>query len=106
MSRTSGHIVGNLRKYVATGSPTMTFEVGDATTYAPATLSFSIVAIAGDLTVSTTPGDHSALASSAIDPAASVNRFWTLSGPSILFSSFDATFTFGAGDVDAGADTC
>ena len=105
VSRTSGHVVGNLRKFVAAGSPSLTFEVGDAGQYAPVTVAFSSVSTPGDLTVKATAGEHSAVASSSIDPAQSANRFWTLTGPSLVFSSFNGTFGFGPADLDAGADT-
>jgi hypothetical protein len=105
VSRTSGHIVGNLRKQVPTGAPSLTYEVGDATQYAPVALSFSSVTVAADLTLSTTGGDHAALAGSSIDPTQSANRFWTLSSPGLGFTDFAATFNFGATDIDAGADT-
>ncbi|HEY8136071.1 MAG TPA: cadherin-like domain-containing protein, partial [Candidatus Limnocylindrales bacterium] len=105
VSRTSGHIVGNMRKHVATGAAVVTFEIGDATQYAPVTLTFASVDVAGDLIASTTAGDHTALASSAIDPAQSVNRFWSMSAIGLSFTTASADFTFGAGDLDAGADT-
>jgi autotransporter-associated beta strand protein len=105
VSRTSGQVVGNLRKYVGTGAPSLTFEIGGAGQYAPVTVAFSSVTAAGNLTASTTAGDHPALGSSSIDPTASANRYWTLSNAGIAFTDFTATFTFGAGDLDAGADT-
>jgi hypothetical protein len=44
VTRTSGHVVGNLRKSVATGTPvSRTFEIGTGSTYAPATVAFSSV---------------------------------------------------------------
>ena len=104
VSRSSGHIVGNLRKYVPTGAPEVTFEVGDDGQYAPVTVTFGSVSLAGDLTASTTAGDHSALASSAIDPTQSANRFWTMTASGLLFTDAAAQFTFGEGDLDAGAD--
>ena len=86
--RTSGEVVGTLTKYVPTGSPTVTFEVGDASTYTPATLVFNSVSVAGDVSASTTPGDHPQIATSTIDPAQSVNRYWTLSGSTIVFTTY------------------
>jgi fibronectin-binding autotransporter adhesin len=105
VSRTSGHIVGDLGKYVPTGAPAVTYEVGDATQYAPVTVMFSNVSVAGTLIASTTGGDHANLASSAIDPAQSANRFWTLSSVGLSFTDANAAFTFGAADLDVGADT-
>jgi hypothetical protein len=105
VSRTSGHVVGNLRKNVATGAPTRTFEIGDATNYTPVALSFASVTVAGDLTASTAGSEQANLATSTISPQRSVNRNWTLTNSGITFTNCTATFTFTAGDVDAGAST-
>ena len=60
VTRTNGQVVGVLTKYIPAGSPAVTFEVGDATRYTPVSLSFNSVTSAGDLSVSTTTGDHPA----------------------------------------------
>jgi hypothetical protein len=104
VSRTSGHVVGSLRKYVATGSPTVTFEIGDAGAYTPVSVVFTSVTAAGDLTASTTSGEHPAIASAPVDGAQDANRWWTLTS-GLTFTTASATFTFVAGDLDAGADT-
>ncbi len=105
VSRTSGHVNGNLRKFVGTGSPSVTFEVGDATSYSPAVAAFTNVTASGDLTVSATAGNQPQLASSTLDPTRMAHRYWTLSGPGLAFTSYAGTFTFVPGDVDAGANT-
>ena len=104
VSRTSGHVIGNFKKYVATGPTSVTFEVGDAGAYAPVTVAFANVSAAGDLTAGSTAGDHPAIGTSALDPSKSANRFWTLVNAGIAFSTYDATFTFVAGDLDPGVD--
>jgi uncharacterized repeat protein (TIGR01451 family) len=105
VSRTSGHVVGNLRKNVATGVTSRTFEVGDASNYVPVTVSFASVTTAGDLIVSTTNGDHPNIGSSTIIPSKSVNQYWTLTNSGIVFTNYSATFNFVAGDLDAGVST-
>ncbi|MBI5214479.1 MAG: hypothetical protein HY960_01865, partial [Ignavibacteriae bacterium] len=104
VSRTSGYVVGNLQKYISTGSPTMTFEIGDVSNYAPPSLAFSNVTSAGNVIASTTNGDHPQIASSGIDATKSVNRYWSLTNSGTTFTTSDATFNFVSGDVDAGAD--
>ena len=105
VSRTTGYVVGNFEKHFATGAPSQAFEVGDASTYAPVTVAFASVSAAGDLTVSTTAGDHPAIGSSTLDPAETANRFWTLTNSGITSTTYSATFTFVAGDLDPGLDT-
>ena len=103
VSRTGGYVVGNLAKYVSIGSPPLTFEVGDATSYVPAVISFAGVSVAGTLTVSTTSGDHTNIATSIIDPSHSVNRYWTLTNGAITFTTCDVVFNFVLGDIDGGS---
>ncbi len=108
VSRTSGHIAGNLQKNVGLGAPSLTFEIGDATTYRPINLAFSSVTTAGDVaaTVSQAAGDHPAIATSGLNGSKSVNRYWTLTNVNTLaFTDYSSTFNFVAGDVDAGANT-
>lgn len=113
--RVSGHVVGNLQKNVAiSGVPiSRTFEIGDATTYAPINpVTFATVGTAGNLTASTTTGDHpntsTAPATSGLDANNSVNRYWTMTNSGIVFSTYSATFNYAPGpappsDNDASA---
>jgi hypothetical protein len=103
VSRTSGHVVGYFQKYIATGATTKTFEIGTGTNYTPLTVVFGNVTVAGNLIASTAAGDHANIASSTIDPSKSVNRTWTLTNSGVTFTNYSATFTFVAGDMDAGA---
>lgn len=110
VSRTSGRVAGTLRKTIPVGSPTCAFEIGDATTYRPVT-GAAFTSVTTPFTVSASSsqaaGDHPDLASSPLNPTKGVTRYWTLTnnGPGSPFTSYNAVFTFVAGDVDAGAAT-
>jgi hypothetical protein len=111
VSRTSGHVIGNLRKNVAVSGAAIarTFEVGDASAYAPLTVNFSSVSVAGNLTVKATAGPHSDLTNSGLDPTQSptkqsVNRYWTATNSGVVFSNYSATLNYAAGELDAGLD--
>ena len=106
VTRTSGHVVGNLRKSVATGAPvSRTFEIGTGSTYAPATVAFTSVSAAGTLTATTVAGDHPNVATSGLNAPRTVNRYWTLTNGGVTFSDYALTLNFVAGDVDAGANS-
>jgi hypothetical protein len=105
VARTSGHVVGNLQKNVATGATSRTFEVGDASTYTPVIVAFASVTSAGDLSATTTAGDHPNISTSSFNATKSVNRYWTLTNSGVAFTTYSATFTFVAGDLDAGTST-
>jgi len=105
ISQTSGHVIGNLQKYVPTGSPSLTYEIGNASNYTPASFSFTNVSSAGNLTGNTTSGDHSDISNSGIVMTKSVNRYWSFSNSGTSFSNYDLTLNFVAGDVDGGANT-
>lgn len=110
VSRISGWVAGNLQLQFPTGAPSCTFHVGDAAVYRPVTTAFASVTAAGPLvgTVSQAAGDHPNIASSGLDSAKSVNRYWTITDPvggTIAYTTYSATFNFAnPGDIDAGAN--
>ena len=103
---TGRYVNGLLRKGVATGTLSKTFEIGDATVYAPVTLTFSgTINTEGSITAKTTNGDHPNLGSSTFNAGVTVNRYWTLSNSGVAgYISYNATFNYVPGDIDAGAD--
>ena len=106
VSRTSGHIIGNLQKNVATGeNVARTFEIGDASNYTPIDITFVNVSNAGDVIAKTTAGDHADIGNSGLNFSKSVNRKWTLTNSDMVYDTYNATFTFVTGDVDDGAST-
>ena len=106
VARAGGWVVGHLEKHAATGSGVgLTFEVGDAGAYTPIGVTFATVTGAGELTASTTAGDHPDIANSGLAVSRDVNRYWTVTNAGVVFDTYSATFTFVAGDIDPGADT-
>lgn len=99
-----GHVFGNLRRAMSTGTNSYVMTIGDASLYAPVTIAANSVSVAGSMTASTTSGDHSQIATSALNASKSVNRVWTISQTGLTLSNYDATFGFDAGDLDGGAN--
>ncbi|MBK9358597.1 MAG: hypothetical protein IPN08_14650 [Bacteroidales bacterium] len=100
------YINGSLQKVIGASTASKTFEIGDANNYTPVALTFTgATNNGGTLTATTTQSDHPEVASSDINEALSVNRYWTLTNAGVTgFTSCSAVFTFVAGDLDAGAD--
>lgn len=107
LSRSSGHIYGVLQKPIpVSGVPqSYTFQIGDATNYTPVDVTFQSVTVGGTLQVKQTTPDHPNVKFSGLDEYKSVNRYYTLTGAGITFSTYDATMTFVSGDIDGGANT-
>jgi len=101
----TGWVYGKLQKNTGTGAITKTFEIGNQTNYLPVSVTFANVTIAGNLTVSTIEGDHPSVNNSKLNPALTVNRYWTLTNSGIIFSTANLTFNYLASDIDAGAVT-
>jgi HYDIN/CFA65/VesB family protein len=97
ISRTSGYVIGALKKIVGAGalasSPTggpigFTFPVGTANGYSPVVASFTGT---GDLTVKATQGPQPDQ-----NPSVSLQRYWTLTGTGL---TADLTFNYLQADV-------
>jgi uncharacterized repeat protein (TIGR02543 family) len=103
--QTNGYVVGPMKAGVAAGSGiTKLFAIGDSTKYAPVSLTFANVTTGGDLQVSTTSAAHPQIASSPVNPAKSVTRYYTVANTGTAFTTYDATFGFVPADLTAGAD--
>jgi hypothetical protein len=101
----SGHVVGNLRRAVATGTNTYAFPIGGTSAYTPVSMALNNVTVAGSLTLATTAGDHPQISTSGIDASKSVNRYYTITNTGVTLTSYSPTFTFVAGDLDASVNT-
>ncbi len=107
----ASYVNGSLRLTFPAFSVTCVYPIGSATAYAPAALTIPWFAgiSGGTLTASTTNGEHPQVATSLINPAQDVNRYWTLGTPGDTMAtlpsggSYSLALNFVAGDVDAGA---
>jgi len=89
VSRTSGYVIGNLKKTAPSGS--FTFHVGTANGYTP--LALANASGGGDLTVAANTPQQPVLASGT-----SLHEYWTLTKAGTLTT--DLTFTYLQGDVN------
>jgi hypothetical protein len=106
VSRTSGHVNGNLRMYVPNSdAPTIVLDIGDATNYTPVSIIFSgTLSGSGSLDGSTAVGQPPA--ASGISQTKYINRKWTVTNTGVGgFTSFSPTFTFVDGDKVGAPDT-
>src|SRR6266540_1467025 len=104
VARASGHVVGNLQKFVPNGATvTNSFEIGDDSSYAPVSVIVTNVTTTGNLIASTSPGDHPDIANSGLSETRGVNRYWTMTRAGIVFSNYTAVLNFVAEDIDAAA---
>lgn len=103
---TGNYVYGNFEKGIAAGTASISFEIGDASVYAPVVIDFTGTTNGtGTITCSTTSGDHPQIGSSYFHPAYTVNRYWTLTNSGVSgFTTYDATFNFVSGDIDTGTD--
>jgi hypothetical protein len=101
----SGHIIGNLRRGIGTGTNSYAYAIGDASNYTPVTLDFNNVTGAGGVIVKSTAGEQAQIASSGLDATLSVNRYFTVTNNSTAFSNYSATLNFVSADRDAGLTT-
>ncbi|TAF72433.1 MAG: LamG domain-containing protein [Bacteroidetes bacterium] len=102
-SSSSGWINGNLARNFAIGTNvSRTFDVGNASVYAPFSINFPSVTTQGFLKTNFTNGENPNTSSVCLDAANSVNAFWniTTSGSSVLPLSFAPTFSLSGINVD------
>jgi M6 family metalloprotease domain len=108
VSRTSGHVSGNLQKTIPTGANVGTvFELGDnaLANYTPLTVTMASVTTSGSLVAKTVLGNEPHIATSTLYPSVSINRYWTLANVGVGFTTYDAAFTYLPGDIAASLNT-
>jgi fibronectin-binding autotransporter adhesin len=105
-SQSSGWVFGRLQKNIATGSNiTRVFEIGDSTSYTPATTVFLSVSTLGSFSVVVTNQDHPNLSASGINANRSVNRYWSYTNSGTVFTTASVTVNWVAADIDPGSVT-
>ncbi|HNF71717.1 MAG TPA: putative metal-binding motif-containing protein, partial [Chitinophagaceae bacterium] len=99
------YVQGNLQRNFPAGGFGLIYPLGDASGYRPMQLSVSGNAGVGGFIVSTTNTEHPDIASSNIDPALSVNRYWTITNNGSTFTTAFATFNWDTPELDGAANT-
>lgn len=104
-SQSTGWVEGFMARSFPSGSSVVrTFEIGSSAYYAPLTLQVASVVSAGQVEASSTGSEHSEIDYSGIDDTKSVNRFWTITNLSAVFTSYNLTFNWETADRDGAAD--
>jgi hypothetical protein len=104
------YVYGNLGISIPANTTSKIFPIGDASNYTPLTLTFSGTATnsIGNIVATTTIGDHPNMGSNGIygiDPARSLNRYFTLTNNGVTFGTYSAAFTFiNPADLDGSTD--
>jgi DNA/RNA endonuclease G (NUC1) len=96
VSRTSGHIIGNLQRGFP-GAGSKTFDVGTANGYSPVTLNATAGTFPANVTVKATQGPQPNFP----NPSKALQRYWTLAATGI---TANLTFNYLAGDVPGTAN--
>ncbi len=106
VTRSSGYVVGNLQKYVPTGSPSVVWEVGSLSAYRPVRIAFTSVTTPGFMTLMRVAGEHpnASHASNLVDTTMDVNIWWRLvNSGTVLGGTFEATVAYSnPGELNAG----
>ena len=100
----TGWVNGTLVRNLATGAIASSLPIGDATRYAPIDVSGSGAGAGFALSASTVGSEHPNFASTGLDAARSVNRYWTLSSLNGTGATWQATFNYQPADLDGTAD--
>ncbi|MFN5319739.1 MAG: beta strand repeat-containing protein [Bacteroidia bacterium] len=100
------YINGNLRRILPAGVFSAQFDIGDASNYTPALVTFAgSIAANGQILARSSAGDDVNIFTSGLNENKSCNRTWTLTPTSLSgFTSVNVKLNFVAGDLDAGAN--
>ena len=101
----SNYIQGYLRHTFTAGMSSFFFPVGNATNYTPVTLYFNKITHDGEITVSSTNGQHPNISTSGLILPAVLNHYWTFANNGLGFQHYSAEFTLIAEDIPDGTNT-
>lgn len=85
-SSSNEYVLGTLRKTFSAAQKNQVFEVGTASIYSPADISFAVVSSAGVFTVKAIDGQHQHLSASLIDPTKHSNMYWNIVNGGVIYS--------------------
>ncbi len=96
----TSYINGNLQRHFATGSSiARAYPIGDASTYAPATITMGTSSTAGSILLNTTGADHPNIGTYGLSATKYVKRYWSATNVGAVFSNTSIEFNYVAGDV-------
>ncbi len=101
LNNSTGYIIGNLRREIATGSNTYLFPVGTASGYTPVSLSLNGVSSIGNITVSS--NDGAVTIPTNLKSTSRLNRHWDITSSGLGSYTTTGTYTYLAGDLFGGA---
>jgi hypothetical protein len=101
----NSYVIGNLRKYVTTGTNTIKFEVGTTASvdYTPASITFTGVTTAGTMTVNANSGKAPNNSTWPISSTQYINVYWQLTGSLIAGGTYAVDLTWINADRIGGA---
>jgi hypothetical protein len=104
LARTSGRVVGRLKKAIATGPASGQLRDRNAHRRHAGDVDVRVGHGARRVALTTTTGEHPAIGTSGIKADKSVNRYFTVTNEGAAFDSASVLLQFVPGDVDAGAN--
>lgn len=102
----ASYVNGNLQIFIPASATSVSWPVGDASRYAPVTVSFTGTTTAGGSILAYTTGfDHPQIYTSGVDGTKSANRYWTLTNSGVGgFTGYNITTQYDAADLDGSAN--
>ncbi len=101
----TAYVNGKMRRSFDDSFTGRSYDIGDATRYAPVTVTLELEPESGaDVTISTAQGDHTDIDNSGLNPAKTVNRTWHMESQGEGILGVGVNFNWNAADVDGTAN--